>query len=100
MALEVFRDKYMTEVVDMKNDQIVVMLNNSCNTEGMNYSRLAETTGNLQEIVKRDIDISLSAAISSFNKTFKEFNLLYQEVRQASNYRVFYGHMSIICLMK
>jgi len=96
MASEAFSDKYTVEVVDMKGDQIVVMLNNNSNTENAGFSQLTETIGSFQENIKKDIDITLSAAVSSMQKTFNEINLLYQEVRQATNYRVFYGHMSIV----
>lgn len=97
MALEAFRDKFTAEAVDMKNDQVIVILNNNGNTENAIFSQLTETIEKFQANVKKDLDISLSAAISSFKRTFREINLLYQEVRQASNYRVFYGHMSIVC---
>jgi len=96
MAVEAFRDKYAVEAVDMKNDQIVVMLNENSSMQNSTFSQLAETIGSLQEVIKKDLNISLSAAVSSLKRTFKEVNILYQEVKQASNYRIFYGYRSIV----
>lgn len=89
-----FNAKYPVEIIDMKDDQIVLIFNDSSHSEYM--SQITDMITFLQDSVEKNIKLSLSAIVSPSGYTFSDIALLYTEVRQASNYRMFYGYKCII----
>ncbi|MEN6312690.1 MAG: helix-turn-helix domain-containing protein [Clostridiaceae bacterium] len=96
IASEIFRIKYAVETVDMKDDHIIIAFNdNSCSGQ-TNVSQIDATIKLVQESAENDLKLSLSAVLGPSGYTFSDINLLYMEARQASNYRLFFGHRCII----
>lgn len=94
-SAEIFHEKYTVEAVDMKDDDFILILADTGCPE-QNPDHLDNMIKLVQDSVEKDTQVSLSAALSSRGYTFSDINLLYTEVRQASSYRLFYGHKCII----
>ncbi len=93
-ALKNFKTRYPVETVDMKDDHIVLVLNeNAC--PGY-IGEIDEMVRLVQNVVEKNIKLSVSAAISPSGYTFNDIGLLYSEVKRASNYRMFCGYKCII----
>lgn len=86
--------KCIIEMIDMKDDLIALIISDNSLPGGL--SRLDEIIRLIQDSVEKNIKLSLSVAISPSGYTFSDIGLLYTEVKQASNYRLFYGHKCII----
>lgn len=95
-ASEIFRVKYFIETVDMKDDHIILAINEKSCSEHMTVSQIDNMIELVQDTAEKNIKISLSAVLSPSGYTFNDINLLYTEVKQASNYRMFYGLRCII----
>ncbi len=90
-----FSKMFTTEAVDMGDDHIILILNYSESLKNYMYE-IDNMVINVQRLALKNLKMSLSAALSSTGYTFCDANLLYTEVKQASNYRLFYGHGCII----
>lgn len=95
-AYEIFHEKYTSEVVDMKDDLVILAFNDKSSQEHSTTSEIENMIRLLQDSVEKNIQLSISAVLSSSGYTFNDANLLYTEVKQASNYRMFFGHKCII----
>lgn len=91
-ASEVF-SKYLFETVDMENDHIILAFND---TKCPDVDQIDSMIKLVQDSVEKSMKISLSAILSPLEYTFNDISLLYTETKQASNYRLFYGHRCII----
>ncbi|MEN6316602.1 MAG: AraC family transcriptional regulator [Clostridiaceae bacterium] len=87
-------EKCIIEMVDMKDDLITLIISDNSLPEEL--IRLDEIIRLIQDSVEKNIKLSLSAVISPSGYTFSDIGLLYTEVKQASNCRLFYGHKCII----
>ncbi len=95
IASQEFKKKFTNEAVDMGNDHIVFIINYSESLK--NYiNEINSMVTTIQNLAMKDFKLSLSATLSSPGYTFCDINLLYTEIRQAFNYRLFYGHGCII----
>ena len=95
-ASEIFSVKYAVEAVDMGDDYIILAFNDNSYTTRTTVCQLDNMIKLVQDSVEKNIKLSLSAVLGPSEYNFKDVNLLYTEVRQGSNYRVFYGHRCII----
>lgn len=93
-ALRIFGAKYSVETVDMKDDHIVLIFND--NGYPGSAGQIDGMIRLVQDTAERDFRLSLSAVTSPSGYTFSDIGLLYTEVRQASNYRIFYGYRCVI----
>lgn len=96
MAYETFNEKYAFEAVDMKDDLVVLAFNDKSSGEHTEFAGIDDMIRLFLDSIEKNIQLSLSAVLSPAGYTFNDTNLLFTEVRQASNYRMFYGHKCII----
>jgi len=95
-ASELFCTKYIVETVDMKDDHVVLAFNCTDSPEHIAVSKVDSLIKLVQDSVEKNIQVSLSAVLSPSGYTINDINLLYSEAKQASNYRMFFGHKCII----
>lgn len=92
---EILSDSFDIEVMELKNDQIVIILN--IDTERENTSDTVETLLKYaQESIYKNFNISISAALSRYGSDIKELTRLYNEALDILLYRLVYGKMSVI----
>lgn len=94
-ASRIFLTKYLVEAVNMKEDHVVLLFNVS-GPDSTDISQIDDMIKLVQDSVEKEVKLSVSAVLSPSGYNFNDINLLYTEVRQASNYRLFYGHRCII----
>lgn len=94
IADEIVSATYACEMVDMDEDHIIVLCN--VGTLAEDAQRLDEMFRNIQNHVHNYYHLSISAAVSTASTSFAEVGYLYDEVRDASNYRLIHGLDSII----
>lgn len=86
---------FKNEAIDMKNDQIAVILNVDTDT-GEYCSKLTELIKQTQENILKYFRISISAAFSGIIKDSGQLTKLYNLTLDNSMYRYVFGRMSVI----
>lgn len=92
---EILSSFYKCETVEMKNDQIAIILNREYDSSEV-YEHLTPMIREAQEIVRRHYSISFSAILSEETSKVSNLTLLYNQAVDYSAYRFVYGLMSII----
>ncbi len=91
-ASEIFVRRFDTETMDMKSDHIILVFN----PNNISIGQIDTLIRLVQETAEKNIKLSISAVSGPSGYTFNDISLLYMEVKQASNYRMFYGHQCVI----
>jgi len=95
IASEICSREFSAEAVDMNDNQVVLILN-SKDSEALNEQDVAELVKAVQAVVLEHLNISLTATISRARNPINVLNRLYNQSAEASLHRLFYGHGSII----
>jgi len=96
IASEIFGQNMNIECVDMENAHIAMCINLDSPSAMPPDDELKEKIRVIQESVEKHLSISISAVISTTGESLSSLNKLYNEVQQASYYRLYYGYKSII----
>ena len=84
------------ECADIGDDSVVVILNISENTMNNFHDYLTDIANNIQQNIKKYLNISLSCAISRIDDNFLNIHKLYEEARSIYLHRMIYGHRCIV----
>ncbi|UKS29516.1 AraC family transcriptional regulator [Paenibacillus sp. HWE-109] len=96
IASELIAEHYHPEAVDMENDQLVIILNIDNDDREACDQTLYELIRQVQASVQSYLHLTLTATISARFHWSDGIHEVYQEAAQASQYRLVYGHQSII----
>jgi AraC-type DNA-binding domain-containing proteins len=92
---EILSGSFVNEAVDMKNDQIVIILNVGSETVDL-FHIIKELIGQAQNLIFKYYKIRFSVAISGSSNDIKELTRLYHETFNITMYRLIFGKMSVI----
>ncbi len=95
-AREICSSRFICEPVDVSDDHNALLCNIEKNVTSVSSDIISGLIKNIQHNILKKYTISLSAAVSTITSSFKDISLLYYEVLNTSNYRLLYGHQSII----
>lgn len=95
IATEIISSAFKNEALDLKNEQIVLILNVCKDNENF-CNRLTMLIRQVQEYILNYFKISLSVSISEIIEDVKELAKLYKSTLDNSMYRYIYGKMSVI----
>lgn len=99
IALEILRQYWKCESMDMGNDQLAILLNVQRETddEGTPGEALIPFIKEIQQLYQQYFHISISAFISNSAQGFNAAHTLYNNVLSLSNYRITHGFGCILC---
>lgn len=96
IANELFAEAFPNEAFDAGVDKIVLIANVH-ETQLDTWNNIVSGVSQyVQSMVKKHLDISVCCIISSVSSSQRDISVLYEDLISASNYRVFYGHGSLI----
>lgn len=93
---EICSKAFLTEAVDMGEDYIVMILNIDRTNPHYNYTEFELLIKDIQNSVEKYLNISLTAVLSSSQYLQNGCVHIYNDVLDFSNYRLKFGHKSII----
>lgn len=94
IMMEVISENYKNETVDMKNDQIIVIMN--INKTDEYKKELGIILRKAQDYVLQYIKLSVSITIGDMFYNIKEINKNYNKIKYLSDYKLIFGKKSII----
>ena len=92
---EILSGHFKYEIVEMKNDEIAVLINTVSDTSGI-YEQLTAMLIEAQAKVMEYFKISFTAVLSEKTEKLNELTLLYNRAVNYSMYRFVFGSMSVI----
>lgn len=95
-AGEICVSKFSCEPIDMGDDNIAILCNIGEDVSSSHTTAVNDLIKNIQQSIYQYYNISLSAAVSTIIDSINGINLIYYEALNTSNYRLVYGHHSII----
>jgi two-component system response regulator YesN len=96
LANELYWCDFKNEAVDMGNDTIVVILSIHPDTLENAPQKIAEISQQIQLWCAQHLKISITVSIGNAGHHMDEIYLSYQEGTDMANYRLIFGHQSII----
>ncbi|MFD2880760.1 hypothetical protein ACFTAO_40165 [Paenibacillus rhizoplanae] len=96
IASEICGQTYRVETVDMNDDGILVLLNIIDPVEYTDTGLIEALLRQIQQACSDYLKISLTLTYSHIDRNASQLHQLYQQVREASNHRLFYGHGCIL----
>lgn len=96
IACEICSNHFNNESVDIGNDHVVLFFNIPKIIAPDFYENLNNVIKEIQTLVQKHLDISLSASVSSVGSTASELSSLYFQALNISNFRLYYGYNCIL----
>lgn len=96
IASEVGSQTYRVETVDMDDDSVLILLNLLDPAEHTDTGLLETLLRQMQEACREYLKIGLSVTYSPVDRQPGQLHPLYDQLKEASRHRLFYGHGSII----
>lgn len=96
IACELCSEHFNTEAIDLGEDVIVLMLNTLQEDFDVYAQDFISMLKNIQTNISQHMHLSLSISISTIENDITEISYLYDQVSEASLYRMFRGHGCII----
>ncbi len=87
-------EDYIIEPVKKELDELVVIID--CLDDGVDQELIKEKIRKMQEFIKENFDINVSAAYSHISKEAKDLARLYEETRRYASYRIVYGKNALL----
>ncbi len=87
-------EDYITEPVKKEANELVVIIN--CPEKKADQDQVKIRIRKMQEFIKENFDITVSAAYSHISREAKELEGLYEETRKFARYRIVYGGNSLL----
>jgi two-component system, response regulator YesN len=98
---ELCSEKSLFETVDMDDEQIVIIMNKSCETHTESYQAFEILVKTIQTNVNKYLEISFSAIIGPMEgSSITDLNSALGTVNEASQCTIFYGYNCILFLDK
>jgi len=96
IASELMSEFFICEAADNGEDNIVLICNVNSDSAKMEPEQLNKMIHNIFESVNKHLQVSLTAVVTPFVGSITDISSLYDMAVEASNYRILYGHKSII----
>lgn len=97
-ANESYSVHFMNEAVDMGEDTVIIILNVDPTDQEGAVERVIALTESVQLWCDQHLRLVLTATIGSVGHTISDSHRLYKEIVRHSNYRLLFGHQTIITL--
>ncbi|HEY5585969.1 MAG TPA: AraC family transcriptional regulator [Ruminiclostridium sp.] len=95
IASEILSEKFKNEIIQIKNDQLTIIINVQEGTTDY-FETMTELIKQIQGYVEKYYKLSVSAAISNISENIQDITLLCNEASINSEYRYIYGEKSVI----
>lgn len=104
IAEEMMGEPFPTQIVDMMNDQLVLLIQLADTPDARSENKtsedeiriIADKVARSQEIIHKYYGLSLTAVFSESASDYRETTKLYEQAKLHANYRMIAGRMTII----
>jgi len=96
ISQELLLELYPVEAIEMRDDRIFIVMNVPDSSEDSSIDSLLPLLNRIQSSVESYLHVSVTIVISDVEDDFQRIASLYEQVMEASLYRLFHGRASIL----